>query len=121
MPSMVRVAASCNYSQDNQHYHHHDWRVGASQLAVDLPKQGDPAAARATLNLGVLVVMAAISGTGSGESRPVVTWPEDAGNPRQTVLVGEPPHIVNGAMRWANGLDRGPCINLRVAERGRSP
>ena len=72
-PSIVRVAASCKYSQDNQHYHRHDWRVGAWELIVDLPKQVDPAAARATLNLGVLVVMAPISGAGSGESRPAVT------------------------------------------------
>lgn len=72
-PTRVHVAATCKYAQDNQHYHRHDWQVGAWELGVDLPKQVDPAAARATLNLGVLVVMAPISETASGESRPLVT------------------------------------------------
>jgi HSP20 family molecular chaperone IbpA len=72
-PTRLRITAVCKYSQDNQHYHRHDWQVGAWELAVDLPRQIDPSAARATLNLGVLVVMAPISATGSGESRPTVT------------------------------------------------
>jgi HSP20 family molecular chaperone IbpA len=72
-PTQIRVAASCKYAQDAQHYHRHDWRVGAWELGLDLPKPVDPGGARATLNLGVLVVMAPISETGSGESRPPVT------------------------------------------------
>src|SRR5215471_28254 len=69
-PTRVHVAATCKYAQDNQHYHRHDWRVGAWELGVDLPNHVDPAAARATLNL---VVMAPISETAAGESRPLVT------------------------------------------------
>jgi HSP20 family molecular chaperone IbpA len=72
-PTKLHITAVCKYAQENQHYHRHEWRVGAWELAVDLPSQVDPAAARATLNLGVLVVMAPISATGSGESRPTVT------------------------------------------------
>jgi HSP20 family molecular chaperone IbpA len=71
-PTRIRVSAICKYPQENQNYHRQEWRVGAWELAVDLPKQVDPAGARATLNLGVLVVMAPISATGSGESRPTV-------------------------------------------------
>jgi HSP20 family molecular chaperone IbpA len=72
-PRNVRVAATCKYAQDSQHYLRQDWQVGSWELAVDLPMQVDPAAARATLNLGVLVVMAPVSETGAGESRPAVT------------------------------------------------
>jgi HSP20 family molecular chaperone IbpA len=71
-PTRLLISAVCKYSQENQHYLRHEWRVGAWELAVDLPRPVDPAAARATLNLGVLVVMAPISATGSGESRPTV-------------------------------------------------
>ena len=71
-PTGVRVAASCKYSQENQHYHRHEWLVGGWRLGVDLPQRVDPAAARATLSLGVLVVTAPISADGSGESRPTV-------------------------------------------------
>jgi HSP20 family molecular chaperone IbpA len=71
-PTTVRVAATCKYPQENQHYHMHEWLVGGWNLSVDLPKPVDPAPARATLNLGVLVVTAPISADGSGESRPAV-------------------------------------------------
>ena len=71
-PTEVRVAASCKYPQENQHYHLHEWLVGGWELSVDLPQPVDPAAARATLNLGVLVVTAPISASGSGESRPAI-------------------------------------------------
>lgn len=68
-PSQVRVEARCKYPQENQHYHRHEWRVGSWRLAVDLPQKVDPSRARATLNLGVLVVMAPLSDQGSGEAR----------------------------------------------------
>jgi hypothetical protein len=42
------------------------YRSAARRHKLTLPKHVDPAAARATLNLGVLVVMAPISGTDSG-------------------------------------------------------
>ena len=71
-PTRVQVAASCKYAQENQHYHQHEWLVGAWDLSVDLPQRVDPAAARATLNLGVLVVTAPMSETGSGEARPSI-------------------------------------------------
>src|SRR5262249_21671113 len=72
-PTQIRIAASCKSPQASKHYHRQAGRVGAWDLALDLPKPVAPAAARATLNLGVLVVMAPISDTGSGESRPPVT------------------------------------------------
>src|SRR5262249_681629 len=65
-PTRHHVAATCKSAQDTHHSHRRDWRVGAWELGVDLPKQVDPAAARATLNLGVLVVMAPISETAAG-------------------------------------------------------
>jgi HSP20 family molecular chaperone IbpA len=71
-PTRVHVAATCKYPQENQHYHLHEWLVGGWDVTVGLPKSVDPAAARATLNLGVLVVTAPISATGSGEARPSV-------------------------------------------------
>jgi HSP20 family molecular chaperone IbpA len=71
-PRQVRVMARCKYPQENQYYHRHEWKVGAWESAVDLPKVVDPAEARATLNFGVLVVMAPISHGGSGEARPPV-------------------------------------------------
>src|SRR3984893_9788179 len=71
-PTEVRVAASCKYAQENQHYHLHEWLVGGWELSVDLPQPVDPAAARATLNLGVLVVTAPISASGSRAARPLI-------------------------------------------------
>jgi HSP20 family molecular chaperone IbpA len=71
-PTRVDVRAMSKYPQENQHYHRHEWLVGGWDLSVDLPERVDPAAARATLNLGVLVVTAPISATGSGESRPAI-------------------------------------------------
>jgi HSP20 family molecular chaperone IbpA len=71
-PNRVQVTATCKYPQENQHYHLHEWLVGGWDLTVALPRPVDPAAARATLNLGVLVVTAPVSEDGSGESRPPV-------------------------------------------------
>jgi HSP20 family molecular chaperone IbpA len=71
-PTAVRIAAIGKYPQDSQHYHLHEWQVSAWERAVTLPKRVDPGASRATLNRGVLVVMAPISPTGDGESRPQV-------------------------------------------------
>lgn len=72
-PSRIRISAACKYAQDNQHYHRHEWQVGSWELDVELPQRVDPSEARATLNLGVLVVMAPVSSAASGESRPAVT------------------------------------------------
>jgi HSP20 family molecular chaperone IbpA len=71
-PRRVEVRAQCKYEQESQHYHRHDWKVGAWELDVELPKAVDPARARATLNLGVLVVMAPIAEGAGGESSPPV-------------------------------------------------
>ena len=71
-PDRLVVTADGKYRQDSQNYLQHDWQVGSWQLDVKLPKRVDPAGARATLNLGVLVVMAPLSGAGSGASRPAV-------------------------------------------------
>lgn len=71
-PTEVRVEARCKYPQESQHYHRREWQVGSWQLAIGLPKRVDPQRARATLNFGVLVVMAPLSESGSGEARPGV-------------------------------------------------
>jgi HSP20 family molecular chaperone IbpA len=56
-----------------QHYHRHEWQVGAWEVDVGLPAPVDPGAARATLNLGVLTVMAPLSESGSGDAEVPVT------------------------------------------------
>jgi HSP20 family molecular chaperone IbpA len=71
-PGRVRVTAACKYPQDSQHYHRREWQVGSWELEVELPARVDPARARANLSLGVLVVMAPLSDTAGGESRPEV-------------------------------------------------
>ena len=72
-PQGLRVAATCKYPQERQHYLRRDWQVGAWTLDLDLPKPVDPARSRATLNLGVLVVMAPLGDDGNGaEHRPRV-------------------------------------------------
>lgn len=60
----LEVVAECKYPQESQRYLRHDWQVGSWRLELPLPRLVDPSAARATLNLGVLVVMAPMSETG---------------------------------------------------------
>src|SRR5215475_12002407 len=57
-PDRIRVEAPCKYSQLRQNYLRRDWLVGDWTVEVALPRRVDPARCRATLNLGVLVVMA---------------------------------------------------------------
>ena len=71
-PERVLVVAEHKYPQAEQNYLRHDWKVGAMRLDLPLPRRVDPSGARATLNLGVLVVMAPLSESGSGASRPAV-------------------------------------------------
>lgn len=71
-PTEVRIEARCKYPQESQHYHQREWQVGSWRLTIGLPGRVDPQRARATLNLGVLVVMAPLSESGSGEGRPRV-------------------------------------------------
>jgi HSP20 family molecular chaperone IbpA len=71
-PERLLVTADGKYPQDSQNYLRHDWHVGSWRLDLELPRRVDPAGARATLNLGVLVVMAPISARGSAGSRPAV-------------------------------------------------
>jgi HSP20 family molecular chaperone IbpA len=55
------VEAASKYPQASQHYLRRDWHVGLWQLDLPLPRPIDPGRAHATLNLGVLVVMAPIA------------------------------------------------------------
>jgi HSP20 family molecular chaperone IbpA len=71
-PENLQVAAICKYPQEDQHYLRRDWQVGAWQLDLDLPRRVDPKQAHATLNYGVLVVMAPISDSGAGEEQLIV-------------------------------------------------
>jgi HSP20 family molecular chaperone IbpA len=64
-PERIEVVARCKYPQSRQHYHRHEWQVGSWELSVDLPRPVDPAGAKATLNLGVLVVMAPVADSGA--------------------------------------------------------
>jgi|SRR5438105_10402212 len=68
----LRLDANCKYLQEDQNYHRREWQVGSWRAEVDLPGRVDPALSRATLNLGVLVVMAPLSETGTGEHRLAV-------------------------------------------------
>ena len=65
-PDRLRIEAQCKYPQSSQHYLRRDWQVGTWRLDLPLPRRVDPAGARATLNLGVLVVMAPLSDSASG-------------------------------------------------------
>jgi HSP20 family molecular chaperone IbpA len=71
-PQRLLVTADGKYPQVSQNYLRHGWHVGSWRLDLPLPRRVDPAGARATLNLGVLVVMAPISATGSAGSHPTV-------------------------------------------------
>ena len=72
-PQSLHIEATCKYPQERQHYLRHDWGVGAWTLDLDLPKPVDARRSRATLNLGVLVVMAPLGADGDGgEHRPRV-------------------------------------------------
>ena len=60
-PDRLDILAECKYPQEDQRYLRRDWQVGSWRLDLPLPRRVDPAGARATLNLGVLVVMAPLS------------------------------------------------------------
>ena len=76
-PTRVQVAASCKYAQENQHYHQHEWLVGAWDLSVDLPQRagrhradvGDRLRGGAAVHQGDLRTGASPS-TGRGAPRP---------------------------------------------------
>jgi HSP20 family molecular chaperone IbpA len=71
-PDHLRVDAPCKYPQSRQNYLRRDWQVGEWAIDLPLPHRVDPARSHATLNLGVLVVMAPLSDEGAGEHRPLV-------------------------------------------------
>lgn len=71
-PTLLRVQADCKYPQESQRYHRRDWQVGSWLAEVALQRGVDLASARATLNLGVLVVMAPLSESGCGEHEVTV-------------------------------------------------
>ena len=71
-PERLRVEAVCKYAQESQHYLRREWQVGAWELDLELPRRVDPAGARASLNYGVLVVMAPLSSSASGRERLTV-------------------------------------------------
>jgi HSP20 family molecular chaperone IbpA len=72
-PRRITVEAVCKYAQEQQQYLRRDWQVGAWHADIGLPVGVDPAAAHASLNLGVLVVMAPVSESASGRSTPAVS------------------------------------------------
>jgi len=69
-PERLEVVAECKYPQESQRYLRRDWQVGSWRLDLALPHPVDASAARATLNLGVLVVMAPLSEAG-GPTRSI--------------------------------------------------
>lgn len=68
-PDRLHVVAECKYPQESQHFLRQDWQVGSWQVELELPRRVDPKQARASLNFGVLVVMAPESESGEGEER----------------------------------------------------
>lgn len=71
-PRDLVIDAVCKYPQVSQHYHRHEWKVGGWHAEVPLPAEVDPARARATLNLGVLVVMAPLGRASEPSHTPPV-------------------------------------------------
>jgi len=72
-PRRITVDAECKYEQEQQQYLRRDWQVGSWHADVDLPVGVDPTPAHASLNHGVLVVMAPVSDAASGRSTPPVS------------------------------------------------
>jgi HSP20 family molecular chaperone IbpA len=64
-PERLRIGASSKYPQERQRYLKREWHVGTWNLDLELPRPVDPARSRATLHLGVLVVMAPIATEGA--------------------------------------------------------
>lgn len=71
-PDRLSVEAVCKYPQESQHYLRQEWKVGSWHLDLPLPMRVEPSRARATLNYGVLVVMAPISEASSGSAQVAV-------------------------------------------------
>lgn len=70
-PRLVTIDAVPRYPQEEQHYHRREWRVGAWRTEVSLPVEVDPGRARATVNLGVLVILAPVGAGGAAREVPV--------------------------------------------------
>ncbi|MDQ6773311.1 MAG: Hsp20/alpha crystallin family protein [Candidatus Dormibacteraeota bacterium] len=66
-PDRLELEAQGKYPQESQNYLRKGWTVGRTRLDLDLPRRVAPEKAHATLNLGVLVLMAPISESGQGE------------------------------------------------------
>jgi HSP20 family protein len=52
----LTVQAEARYAQAQQHYHRHEWSVGTSRRALELPKPVQAAGAKAMLRYGILTV-----------------------------------------------------------------
>ena len=70
-PRLVTIDAAPRYAQEEQHYHRREWRIGAWRAEVSLPAEVDPERARASMNLGVLVVLAPLGAGGAAREVPV--------------------------------------------------
>jgi HSP20 family molecular chaperone IbpA len=66
-PRLLFMRAECKYPQEAQHYHRRDWQVGSWQVELALPDSVDPLSARATLNFGVLLIMAQLAKSDADE------------------------------------------------------
>ena len=73
----LMVDAEARYPQEQQHYVQHEWTVGTSHRAIDLPKPVRPDGAKAMLTHGILTV-----------SLPIA---EDEAASRTRIAVTEPP------------------------------
>jgi len=52
----LMVDAEARYPQEQQHYVQHEWTVGTSRRAIDLPKPVRPDGAKAMLTHGILTI-----------------------------------------------------------------
>jgi HSP20 family molecular chaperone IbpA len=75
----LRIDAQSKYPQQSQNYLRHDWHVGRWELDLNLPKPVAAERAHATLNLGVLTVMAPVAASGGAtQHRIPVEVPNEA-------------------------------------------
>ena len=62
----LSVRAEARYPQEQQHYLHHEWKVGRSQRQIELPRPVTSRGAKAMLTHGILTISLPLDGGKGG-------------------------------------------------------